>query len=276
MTFSSAEGEARSAPPIPPSSRTRCSCTPRSSQRNAAGPSCAGASPSAANSGAHLRVGARARRRRPKRARARARLAASRSALVMIFWVTGVPVFISFLSCTRSRSFGVARRDRPTRSPSGAAVRVTFPREASPQLSVYPSAGSLDALPRVPEHQHAADRERGERRRDRSTATVGVISAVTPSQYPGSLRPTRADTSRRCAPAHRDAREPKTSPCASARTFRREGARRGRRDARARRRRGERCRETDMVTARCAGPLSTPRVGGARRVMRTTVTMTLS
>jgi hypothetical protein len=68
---------------------------------------------------------------------------------------------------------------------------------------------------------------------DRSTATLGVISAVTLSQYPGSLRPTRAETSRRGVPARRDACETKTSPRASAGTFRRE-AREGRGATRAR------------------------------------------
>ena len=165
---------------------------------------------------------ARAPRRRPKRARrARARLRASRSALVMIFWFTGVPVFISFLSCTRSRSFGVARRDAAS-VVDAFAFFFSFRVEASPPRfpSRHPREASMlsQECPSTSTPPIASAASDGG---DRSTATVGVISAVTPSQYPGSLRPTRADTSRRCAPAHRDAREPKTSPCASARAFRR-------------------------------------------------------
>jgi len=211
----------------------------------------AGASPSTA---AAARVSASARAAATAKTRAARALAsaASRSALVMIFWVTGVPVFIS-VTRSRSRSLGVARRDAAFVVDAFAfSFRVFFPASPPRFPSRHPREASMDSheCPSTSTPPIASAASDGG---DRSTATVGVISAVTPSQYPGSLRPTRADTSRRCAPARRDAREPKTSPCASARTFRREAreggsATRGRAVAEA-----SGVARPDMVTARCAG-----------------------
>ena len=218
------------------------------------------------------RPGAR-RERRPTRARARApSAAASRSASVMIFWFTGAACAL-FRFCVYAFAFVRSREERACASAPTRSHFFAFRVEASDARFPSRHPRLPRALPRVPEHQAPPIASAASDGGDRSTATVGVISAVTPSQYPGSLRPTRADASRRCAPAHRDAREPKTSPCASARTFRREARAPGRRDARARRRRGERCRETGHGDRSVCG---TKRPRRRALLTRVGVTMTLS
>ena len=203
-SFSSARRRSALSTSFPPSSRTRCSCTPRSSQRNAAGRA-RKRTPSAGT----RRVSAGARRGDGK-----TRAAAGLRRLALGFGhdllVLGVPVFISFLSVrvrVRSESRGETRRPSSTRSHF-----FFFPRRGVPPFPSR-SAGSLVS----PKSARAPARRRSRARRatrDRSTATVGVISAVTPSQYPGcsgrrartrpgGARPrtaTRANRKRRRAP----------------------------------------------------------------------------
>ena len=263
----------------------------------------AGASPSAA---AAARISASARAAATAKTRAARARALRRLALGFGHDLLGhgraCVYFVSFVY-----AFAFVRSREERRGVRRRRVRVFFPRRGvPPSLSVSPSAGSLDALPRVPEHQHASDRERGERRgrqvhrhgrghqRGDALPVPGVAQADARGHVPAvrARAPRRARTenvavglrayARGHVPAVR-ARAPRRARTENVAVRLRAyvsagGARRGRRDARARRRRGERCRETGHGDRSVCGTTRSRRRASVARVgvMRTTVTMTLS
>ena len=220
----------------------------------------AGASPSAARSSARISASARAAATAKTRAaRARLRRLALGFGHDLLVHGRACVYFVSFVY-----AFAFVRSREERRGVRRRRVRIFFffPRRGvPPSLSVSPSAGSLDALPRVPEHQDSPDRERGERRgrqvhrhgRGHQRGDALPVPGVAQADARGHVPAVRARAPRRARTENVAVR---LRAYVSA-----GGARRGRRDARARRRRGERCRETGH---------------GDRSVCGTTVTMTLS